>query len=536
MSRLLKWFDALAPVGFLALLAPFVLGARLPGRPNYYVVGGLALVITHVVLRWELIERVAGRRQLRHGGNAFALSLVLLGILGVTNWILSRHVTRWDFTKEKRFGLSEQTLKVLAGLKEDIRMVYFENPQGLDAPEEKRQAQDRLREFQAHSSRLKVEFNNPLKDPALGRRFEITAVPTLVVERGEKRERINGVNEQDITNALIKVTRTDKKTICFVKGEGEHDADESGARGMSEVKRALESTSYQVATVSLLGDPKELDPCAAVALAGPERDLLPESADRLRQFVKRGGKAFVMVEPEFKGPLPNLDALLKEWGADLGNDVLLQVSGLQLTPRGLEPVADERVAVNRFPAHEITKDMTGLGAVFRSVRSVQASAQHVTGVSAQSFLESSKDSWAESDLTMKAPNPEKGRRGPVSFGVVATIQTAPAVTNVTPAPSPSPAVGEKKPESETRVAIVGDSDFATNAVVGYLGNRDLFLNVVSWLVKDTDLISVRPKEEGEQRLTLVPRSGSFTLVVATALIGLPGLFIVAGIVVWLRRR
>lgn len=534
MSRLLKWFDALAPVGFLALLAPFVLGARLPGRPNYYVVAGLALVIAHVVLRWELIERVVGRRQLRHGGNTVALSLAVLGILGVTNWILNRHVNRWDLTKEKRFGLSEQTLKVLAGLKEDIRMVYFENPQGLEAPEERRQAQDRLREYQAHSSRLKVEFNNPLKDPALARRMEITAVPTLVLERGEKRERINSSNEQDITNALIKVTRTEKKTVCFIKGEGEHDAEESSARGMSEVRRALESSSYQVATISLMGDPKELDPCAATVLAGPERDLLPESADRLRQFVKRGGKAFVMVEPAFKGPLPNLDALLKEWGADLGNDILLQVSGLQLTPRGLEPVADERVAVNRFPPHEITKDMAGLGAIFRSVRSVQASAQHVTGVSVQNFLESSKDSWADSDLTLKASNPEKGRRGPVPFGVVATIQSA--LPAATPAPSPSPTVGEKKPEPEARVAIVGDSDFATNSVVGHLGNRDLFLNVVSWLVKDADLISVRPKEEGDQRLTLVPRSGSFTLVVATALLGLPGLFIVAGIVVWLRRR
>jgi ABC-type uncharacterized transport system involved in gliding motility auxiliary subunit len=488
MSRQLKWFDALAPVGVLALLAPFVLGGRLPGRPNYYVIAGLLLVISHIVLRWELIEGILGRRQLRHGGNAVALSLVVLGILGVTNWILNRHVNRWDFTKEKRFGLSEQTLKVLAGL----------------------------------------------KDPALARRLEITAVPTLVVERGEKRERINNVNEQDITNALIKVTRTEKKTICFAKGEGEHDADESGGRGLSEVKRALESTSYQVASASLLGSPKELDSCAVVVLAGPERDLLPESADRLRQFVKRGGKALVMVEPEFKGALPNLDTLIKEWGADPGNDVLLQVSGLQLTPRGLEPVADERVAVNRFPAHEITKDMSGLGAVFRSVRSVQASSQHVTGVSSQNFLESGKDSWAESDLTLKASNPDKGRRGPVPFGVVSTIQTTPPVASGTP--SPSPAADERKPESETRVAIVGDSDFATNAVVGYLGNRDLFLNVVSWLVKDADLISIRPKEEGEQRLTLVPRSGAFTLVVATALVILPGLFVVAGFVVWVRRR
>jgi ABC-type uncharacterized transport system involved in gliding motility auxiliary subunit len=534
MSRQLKWFDALAPVGVLALLAPFVLGGRLPGRPNYYVIAGLLLVISHIVLRWELIEGILGRRQLRHGGNAVALSLVVLGILGVTNWILNRHVNRWDFTKEKRFGLSEQTLKVLAGLKEDIRMVYFENPQGLDAPEERRVAEDRLREYQAHSSHVKVESNNPLKDPALARRLEITAVPTLVVERGEKRERINNVNEQDITNALIKVTRTEKKTICFAKGEGEHDADESGGRGLSEVKRALESTSYQVASASLLGSPKELDSCAVVVLAGPERDLLPESADRLRQFVKRGGKALVMVEPEFKGALPNLDTLIKEWGADPGNDVLLQVSGLQLTPRGLEPVADERVAVNRFPAHEITKDMSGLGAVFRSVRSVQASSQHVTGVSSQNFLESGKDSWAESDLTLKASNPDKGRRGPVPFGVVSTIQTTPPAASGTP--SPSPAADERKPESETRVAIVGDSDFATNAVVGYLGNRDLFLNVVSWLVKDADLISIRPKEEGEQRLTLVPRSGAFTLVVATALVILPGLFVVAGFVVWVRRR
>ena len=50
--------------------------------------------------------------------------------------------------------------------------------------------------------------------------------------------------------------------------------------------------------------------------------------------------------------------------------------------------------------------------------------------------------------------------------------------------------------------MFGDSDFAANALLGIQGNRDLFMNTVGWLSQQENLISIRPKEADDRRLTL----------------------------------
>ncbi len=120
-------------------------------------------------------------------------------------------------------------------------------------------------------------------------------------------------------------------------------------------------------------------------------------------------------------------------------------------------------------------------------------------------MKTSRDSWAETDLDLKN-RPEftdgKDKTGPVSLGAVVTVRGP--VPTPAPSPSPSPAADAPKPP-EGRVAAFGDSDFASNALLGFQGNQDFFLNVVAWLAEDQDLISIRPREPEDQRLTFSPR-------------------------------
>ncbi len=534
MRTQLKWIDLLLPVGVVCLLLPLIV-TSLPGRPLFYLVGGLLLVCAHLFLRWETVERLLGRRQTRYGGNMLLFVALVLGILVVLNVIVNLYVNRWDLTKEQRFGLSDQTKKVVKGLKDDVQITYFVNAQTPEGGEERRSAEDRLREYQALSSRIKVDFNNPLRSPAKARSYGITTVPSLVIERGTRQERVTNTTEQDITNALIKVTRDEKKTVCFVKGQGERDIDAMDPKGYSTVKQALEKNSYTVESVDLFGQQQDLQKCTAVVVAGSQTDLLPESAERLRSYVAGGGKALVLLEPEYKGALPNLAGLLKTWNVEPGNNVLLQID-MRPTLIGLPPTADERVIVRRYPYHEITKDMTGLSTFFFSARSVESGKAAVEGVTAQNLLETSDNVWAETDLTLKKPDPDKARRGPLPFGVAATIKVKTASAEPAPSPSPGAAPAEKPADKEARLVVVGDCDFASNQLLEQLGNKDLFLNTVAWLAKDSDLISIRAKEQGEQRLKIMTGSFEFLSIGVITLLILPGVFIVWGIVAWWRRR
>jgi len=538
-----KLIDVLAPLGLVVLIGAIVLdriGRPLPGKPAAYLIAGAVLVLAHLLLRWEEVSRRIGRRQMKYGSNTAVLVLAVIGIFGVVNYLANRHTKRWDLTKNKRYSLSDQTKKVLGGLKEDVKVTYFQRNL------ERASGQDRMKEYQAASSRVKVEFVDPIASPAKALAYEVRGPwPILVIERGAKREKVSNDSEQDITNALIKITRDAKKTACFVEGEGERDIDDGADRGLSGAKAALGKSQYETKKVLLARETAVPADCTVMVVAGPEHDLLPSVVDSLRRFVKGGGKVLVMAEPETKNATPNLDALAKEWNIDLAKDIVVDVSPVgQLFGTGpLTPLASQ------YPFHEITKDFRVMTA-FHTARSAEAGKGTVDGVTAQSLLQTSADSWAETDLTLKEPvelDEGKDRKGPISLGAVATIKASPApspspaappspAASGSPGASPSPSASPDEPPSpaEGRVVVLGDSDFASNGLLGFQGNQDFFLNTVAWLAQDSDLISIRPREPEDQRMFLTQQQQKNVLLLSLLLI--PGTFVVLGIATWWKRR
>ena len=90
-------------------------------------------------------------------------------------------------------------------------------------------------------------------------------------------------------------------------------------------------------------------------------------------------------------------------------------------------------------------------------------------------------------------------------------------------------------ERETRIVLVGDSDFVANRYVEAAGgNLDLFLNMLSWLAKDEDLIAVRPKDPTDRQVTLTERDSN--ILFWSTVILLPMATLVLGVSVWYRRR
>jgi ABC-type uncharacterized transport system involved in gliding motility auxiliary subunit len=535
----MRLFDLTSPVGFLAIVGAWIAhwqGKQVPGGPEAWSVAGAALILAHVLLRWEDIVRSVGGRQIRYGSNMLALTLVVCGILGVVNYLVFRHSKRWDLTKNQRFSLSEQSRKVVANLKDDVKALYFQETANMDS------GQERLKQYQSLSPRFKVEFVDPIKSPAKAREYDISLVPTIILQRGEKREKITGESEQDITNALIKVTRNAKKTVCFVEGQGERDPEDSEDKGFSRLKTGLVTSGYDVKKVLLLREGKVPADCSVVVVGGPAKDPLPSVVDALRNYVKAGGRAIVMVEPEFKESYAQLTGLLKEWNIETGNDLVVDGSlKSQLAGAGLEtPLAA------RYSFHEITRGFR-IGTIFHTARSVQAGKETPQGVSAQNLVETGEASWAQSDLkAIHEQGPQKAdRMGPISVVAVATVRgpepeptpppsPSPAASPAaSPAPTPSPA--EKPPTPEGRVIAFGDADFASNMLLRLpVGNKDFILNAVAWLTEETDLISIRPKESDDQRMVLTGSQGA--LVLLLSIVALPGVFVVLGIAAWWVRR
>jgi len=175
--------------------------------------------------------------------------------------------------------------------------------------------------------------------------------------------------------------------------------------------------------------------------------------------------------------------------------------------------------------------------MFPLVRAIAPVSPLPEGRSPQPFLQTHQRSWSETTMTQLenpdtlAPETDKGdTTGPVTIGM------AVAVAGKAPEPA-KPAEGapaEPPPAPETRVAAVGDSDFATNAYLGVEGNRDLFMNAVSWLAQQESLISIRPREASDRRLTLTP--AQITLMFWLSIVVIPGAVLGTGVYTWWRRR
>lgn len=518
----------LAPLGLLLALGAWLWGtfkAPLPGGTAVYVVVGAALVLLHLLLKWEDVTNALGGRQIMYGTYSLVLVLAVAGILVGLNWYVARHTKRWDLTKDQRFSLSDATKKSLGNLKEDVKIVYFHGASELGA------GQARMKDYQEASKHVQVEFVNPTQNPAKARQYDVSMVPTLVVERGTRREKIGNDSEQDITNAIIKVTRDVQKTVCFVDGEGERSLDDSQAEGFSSAKSALGKSQYQTKTVTLLREGAVPADCTVAVVAGPATDLTPPVAAALRDYVKKSGRLLAMAEPEFKEKTPVYVGLLKEWNLEAGSDLVVDVS-----PGTLAQTGPETPLGIRYPPHEVTKDLTGLATAFHTARSLKAGTAQTPGVFAQSLVETDRAAWGETDFTSGTPvklDPGKDNPGPVSLGAVATVapEASPAPS---PAASPSPEASPEPPKKEGRVVAFGDADFASNTFFQIQGNRDLFLNAVAWLAEDPDLIAIRARDPEDQRMFLTGRQQM--VVFATALLVWPALFVVLGIANWWRRR
>jgi ABC-type uncharacterized transport system involved in gliding motility auxiliary subunit len=233
-----------------------------------------------------------------------------------------------------------------------------------------------------------------------------------------------------------------------------------------------------------------------------------------------------------------LDALVREWGFEVGNNIVVDVSGVgQLLGAGPSmPVAAS------YPTHAITEQFNVLTA-YPLARSVKAATGETSGRFAQTFVETSAQSWAEADLGALGTGREVALDeaagdlpGPVSIAAAVSTDAPEAASppEATPASAPAADGGETPQKPQTRVAVIGDSDFVGNGFLGISGNRDLFLNTVNWLAQQENLIAIRPREAEDRRVTLTAERQRFTFYLSV--LGIPLLVIAAGIGAWWRRR
>ncbi len=499
---------------------------------QYLAWGGLALILVYLAGQWRDIQTFYQGRSARYGTLSIVAVLVFVGILVAVNYLASRQNKRWDLTANQVYALSDQTIKILNNLDAPVKFTVFDEELSFD------RYRDRLEEYAYHSSLVTTEYVDPIKNPVRANAAKITSLGTILVEYKDRTERVTSSGEQELTNALIKAVTGAERKVYFTQGHGEKDPTSGERTGYTAIAQALSTDNYGVETIVLAQQTAVPDDATVLVIAGPQTDFLPPEIDAIKAYLARGGKVLAMVDPATDPAAPeqpNLTALLKEWGLQLGNDVVLDASGIG---RLLGTDASVPVAAN-YPPHAITTNFE-LMTAFPLARSVTPVEGGVDGRIAQAIVETGPQSWAEADLAGLAKgdgrvelNPERGdRQGPIALGAAVSAPATEAPAPPADSSSETPSEPPSKPES--RIVAIGDSEFASNSVLGVQGNRDFFMNVVNWLAQQENLIAIRPKEPEDRRLTLTADAQSRLMMLSLFVI--PGFVFAAGFYNWYRRR
>lgn len=499
---ILALLASLSAIGFAIVQRSFTLPVQI--SVSLAVIG----VALFVLLDPQKTREILTGRQARYSSNALVLALAFTGILIALNYLVYTRAPRWDLTEDQQHTLAKETLETLKSLQEPVVAEAYYSSRFPSTT-----AQDLLESYKYNANgKFSYEFIDPEKDPVRARSANVTRDGTIVLKQGNRSEQVTYASEADLTSALVRLANPGKRAVYFLIGHGEYSPDDSGDRSYSEIKSLLSAKNYTVNTLNLLATRNVPEDALALIIAGPDKPVSTEEISLIQAYLDRGGSLIYLAEPtivthfgETEDPLATY--LEKQWGIRLGQDMVID---LNYNPPSVAVSA-------KYAQHPITERMYNLAVVMPSARSV--SPVQIEGNDVQSYVltETAQNSWAEKDFNslrnnQAAFNPEQDVAGPVGLAIAATNSKANA-----------------------RVVVIGDSDFASNRNYAQYGNGDFLINAIDWAAKQENLINLTPKKT-TQRILILRNNITLGVILLTTVFLIPGLTLVAGILVWIQRR
>lgn len=450
-------------------------------------------------------------------------ALLLVAVIGLLGWLSTQFKTEFDWTANQRNSLTEASVKQLGNMKGPVKVLAFA-PSG---PENRADTAQFFVRYSAVKKDLTIEFIDPIKSPTKVREFNIQQVGDLVLEYDGRREtvRAGDMNEASVTQALQRLSFAEQRFVVFLQGHGERAVTDSGAAGYSAFDQLLKDNGFASQPLNLGTTPQVPDNAALLVVAGPRSALLEGETKILLDYLAAGGNLLWLSDPDSPAPP---EALGKALGVVFEN-------GTAIFPEYAAMTQDPSLFLTAtYPPTSVTQNLTEntLFPIARAL-STDASAKPDPAWRPQPFLQSTQQAWIETGPLEGEIGfePEQGDKpGPLTLGLLLSRNLKAAADAPQPK-TPDDPMPVGKPQ---RAALVGDSDFLTNAILAQAGNGKLGLNLVRWLAARDDQLDITVPEARDQALSLSPTV--VLLLEIGFLLLIPALLLAIGIGRWLSRR
>ncbi|HEX7811976.1 MAG TPA: GldG family protein [Burkholderiales bacterium] len=533
--------------GVVLLIATGVANAVfIDARLVVYLLGIAGIVLCG----WGAFGSRAGIGELvrQRRGEVALYTIGLVGVLIMAAWLSARFPVRFDMTENRQFSLSPATEAMLDRLEKPVHIVFFNDRM-------MRETIEIYEQMARRTDKLTVEFFDPMLNPAQARMRGVEFAGTAIFESEGRKLTVNGPSETDIANGILRISQGVQQTVCFLEGHGEpdpfslesHDHTEGNAghshglgsklvlherHGIAKARHGLEAMNYVVEKVSLLQGTNNLAKCAVLVVAGPKIPLLPAEVKAIDKYLVDGGNALFMLDPFIRS---GVEPVLLQYGIIPDEDIVLDEASHFWADISAPAVTD-------YNRHEVTRELPLT--FFPGVRSLSPTAERVPGTDVRPVINSSRKSYGGTDRDRANFDPKTSKPGPLTLMVTANrrpnfVESTEAVVRRLRDGNPQAQAEARKEDADkaknvSRIAVIGDSDFATNSFFHILGNGTLFLNTVNFLAAKENLIGLEPRtyDLPHVNLTNTQMNGTFFL----SIVFIPALMAVIGLIVWWRQR
>lgn len=492
-------------------------------------------------------------RFLAHRTRGVIGSVLVVWILMMVAYLSFRHFERWDWTSEARYSLSEESLRVLAELEQDVT-IYLFVPEGQSQLED---FEELVANYQAASPRVTVRRINPDRQAGefrlLVQRFQLNqgnvdgvtvADVAAVVVAGARHWKVDYEDlhapdmssfddedgpkidvraEESFTGAIVEVTSGEPTRVCVLSGHGELSVT-AGERSISGLQQRLDRMNVDLEALAPRAEiPSD---CAALFVLGPETPVPAEEVRKVAEYLEQGGNVLLALDPTLRNGeqlLPSgFEAFARDHGIVVGNDLVLELDPQRLgagDPLNAFFVFDQA-------EHELLAPIMGLPTAMMQARSVRAA----EGGDAEELLFTSDASYAETELSgLRTLEPDgDDLRGPVSLAAAVTVEVTP----------PAGAAAADAPEAPRggRLVVIGDADFLVPAMMEHheFANSTLASAITGWLTQRQALITVPPRQANARPMSIT--EGDLPGIGFRVLFLLPAAMGFLGLSVWWSRR
>lgn len=464
-------------------------------------------------------------RTAKVGGYSFVLSLVVLAILIAVNVLASKLPTSWtqfDISAAQLYSLTSDTKVVVTNLQQDVTIYWISQ-----AGKEDTVIQKLLDRYAELSDHITVVKKDPDVYPTFAQQYteETVTNNSLVVESGDKSRYIGYDNiyqvdtgsyyttgsvsqsfdgEGQITSAIDYVVSTDLPQVYLLSGHGEAEPSQT-------LSDELQRSNYEtVSDFSLLNVDAIPEDCDVLLINAPTSDISDEELTMLQDYITNGGKVVVLSGPQEEADLPNLQTLLTNYGVTFTDGVVVD------TNRDYYAFTAPYVLMPEIQSSDITDPLKdGDYHVIVPIAQGLTVGETTNGATVTSLLQTSTDSFSKAaGYAMTTYDKEEGDvDGPFTLAVSVEDSTAGG-----------------------RLLWVASDYLLDDMYNSYSSgaNLDFLMNGLTWMIGDTDAVSIRSKSLNYNYLTISSSSAAWLKICMIGII--PVGFLLLGVDEVLRRR